>query len=170
MPMDGWMIGIFIVITIAVVLQMLILGGMFLQFRQTSRDVRQATLDMQKRIDPLLFRVGRIVDNSEDKISSIVSDAAEVTRLARGQAQKIDRIVSDTLDRTRVQIIRADAIITGTLEAVEDAGVTLRRSVLGPLQQASAVLKGIRTGIDFIRGQRARSTAGATQADEELFI
>ncbi|MGB6232599.1 MAG: hypothetical protein WBF46_03925 [Candidatus Acidiferrales bacterium] len=169
MPTDGWMIGVFVVITVAVLLQMLILAAMFFQFRQTSREVHQVAVDIQQKIHPLLFRFGRIVENSEEKISSIVSDAAEITRLARGQAQKIDRVVTDTLDRTRVQIIRADAIITGTLEAVEDAGVSLRRSVLGPLQQASAVLKGIRTGIDFIRGQRARST-GATQPDEELFI
>jgi hypothetical protein len=169
MPIDGWMIAIFVVITIAVVLQMLILGGMFLQFRQSSREVHDAVHEMQKKLDPLIFRVGRILENSEDRISSIVSDAAEMTRLARGQAQQIDRVVSEALDRTRSQIIRADSIITGTLEAIEDAGVRLRRSVYGPLQQASAVLKGIRTGIDFIRGERA-GRASPSQQDEELFI
>ena len=169
MPIDGWMIAIFIVITTAVVLQMLILGGMFLQFRQLSREVHQAVHEMQKKMDPLIFRVGRILENSEDRIGSIVSDAAEMTRLARGQAQQIDRVVSEALDRMRSQIIRADSIITGTLEAIEDAGLRLRRSVFGPLQQASAVLKGIRTGIDFIRGQRA-GRGSPSQQDEELFI
>jgi hypothetical protein len=169
MPIDGWMIAIFIVVTIAVVLQMLILGGMFLQFRQSSREVHQAVHEMQKKMDPVIFRVGRILENSEDRISSIVSDAAEMTRLARGQAQQIDRVVSEALDRMRSQIIRADSIITGTLETIEDAGVRLRRSVYGPLQQASAVLKGIRTGIDFIRGERA-GRASPSQQDEELFI
>lgn len=170
MPLNGWMIAIFIVITIAVVLQMLILGGMFLQFRQTSREIHQVVHEMQKKMDPLLFRFGRILETSEEKIGSIVSDAAEMTRLARGQAQKIDRVVTDSLDRMRSQIIRADAIITGTLEAVEDAGLSLRRTVFGPLQQASAVLKGIRTGIDFIRGERSARNSAATQPDEELFI
>ena len=159
-----------VVITVAVVLQMLILGGMFFQLRQTGREVHQVVYEMQKKMDPLIFRFSRILENSEEKIANIVSDAAEMTRLARGQAQNIDRVVSEALDRTRSQIIRADAIITGTLEAVEDAGIRLRRNVFGPLQQASAVLKGIRTGIDFIRGQHAARTAGATQPDEELFI
>lgn len=170
MPMDGWLIAIFIVLTIAVIVQLIMLAGMFITFRQTSREVHQAIQETQKKLDPLLFRFGRIVETSEEKISSIVSDAAEMTRLARGQAQKIDRVVSDALDRARSQIVRADAIITGSLEAVEDAGVSLRRKVFGPLQQASAVLKGIRTGIDFIRGERAGRSAGASQPDEELFI
>lgn len=170
MPMNGWLIAIFVVIAIAVVLQMLILAGMFFQFRQTSKEIHQAIHEMQRKVDPLIFRVTRIVETSEEKIGSIVSDAAEMTRLARGQAQKIDRVVTESLDRMRSQIIRADAIITGTLEAVEDAGLRLRRTVFGPLQQASAVLKGIRTGIDFIRGERGARSSAVTQPDEELFI
>lgn len=168
--MNGWLIAIFFVIAIAVILQMLILGGMFFQFRQTSKEIHQAIHEMQRKVDPLIFRFSRIVETSEEKISSIVSDAAEMTHLARGQAQKIDRVVTESLDRMRSQIIRADAIITGTLEAVEDAGLRLRRTVFGPLQQASAVLKGIRTGIDFIRGERGARNAAVTQPDEELFI
>ena len=170
MVTNGWLIAIFVVITIAVILQMLFLGGMLVAMRQMSKEVHQVVHEMQKKMDPLLFRFNRILETSEDKISSIVTDAAEMTRLARGQAQKIDRVVTDSLDRMRAQIIRADAIIPGTLEAVEDAGLTLRRTVFGPLQQASAVLKGIRTGIDFIRGERSARSAGATQPDEELFI
>lgn len=170
MAINGWMIAIFIVITIAVVLQMLILGGMFFQFRQTSREVHEVIREMQKKMDPLLFRVGRIVENSEEKISSIVTDTSEMTRLARGQAQQIDRIVTDALDRMRAQIVRADSIITGTLESIEDAGIRIRRTVFGPLQQASAVLKGIRTGIDFIRGEHAARGSTGSQPDEELFI
>lgn len=167
---NGWMIAILVVIAVAVILQMIFLGGMLLAMRQMSREVHDVVHEMQKKMDPVLFRFNRILETSEDKISSIVTDAAEMTRLARGQAQKIDRVVTDSLDRMRVQIIRADAIITGTLEAVEDAGLKLRKNVFGPLQQASAVLKGIRTGIDFIRGERSARSAGATQPDEELFI
>lgn len=169
MSTNGWIIAFFAIATLAILLQMLILAGMYFQLRSTSLEVRRVMSDVQRKIDPILFRINRVLENSEEKISSIVTDAAEMTRLARGQAQKIDRVVSDALERTRGQIIRADSILTGTLEAVEDAGVRMRRSVLGPLQQASAVLKGIRTGIDFIRGQRG-SRGSSIDQDDELFI
>jgi len=169
MPMNGWMIAFFIVGTIALVLQMLILAGIYVQFKRTTLEMGRVIGDVQRKLDPILFRINRVLENSEEKISSIVTDAAEMTRLARGQAQKIDRVVSDALERTRLQVLRADTILTGTLEAVEDAGLRMRRSVLGPLQQASAVLKGIRTGIDFIRGQRS-ARGNANQPDDELFI
>ena len=169
MPMNGWIVAFIIVAAVAIVLQMLILAGMYFQLRSTGQEVHRVINETQRKIDPILFRINRVLENSEEKISSIVTDAAEMTRLARGQAQKIDRVVSDALERTRGQIIRADTILTGTLEAVEDAGVRMRRSVLGPLQQASAVLKGIRTGIDFIRGQRGARGSSIDQ-DDELFI
>lgn len=168
--MNGWVVGLFFVIAIAVVLQMLILGGMFMEMRKVTKETRQVIHEMQKKFDPIMFRFNRILETSEEKISSIVSDAAEMTRIARGQAQNLDRIVSETLDRMRAQILRADSIITGTLEAVEDAGVRVRRSVLGPLLQASAVLKGIRTGIDYIRGERSSRGSAPQNQDEELFI
>lgn len=167
---NGALVGILIVIAISFFLQMAFVGGMFMVLRKAVKESQQRVQEMERKVDPIVMRVNRILENSEEKIGSIVTDASEMTRLARGQAQKIDRVVSEGLDRMRAQIIRADAIITGTLEAVEDAGVRVRRSVLGPLQQASAVLKGIRTGIDYIRGEHASRGSGAQNQDEELFI
>ena len=167
--MNGWIIAFFAIATIAIVMQTLILAGMYRAFKETSTELRRVVGDLHRKIDPILGRINRVLENSEDKITNIVTDAAEMTRLARGQAQKVDRVVTEALERMRAQIIRADVILTDTLEAIEDAGLKLRRSVLGPLQQASAVLRGIKTGIDFIRGQRASRIEPANQ-DEELFI
>lgn len=167
---NGALIGILIVIAISFFLQMVFMGGMLVMLRKTVKESQQTIRAMERKIDPIIGRVNRILENSEEKITSIVSDASEMTRLARGQAQKVDRVVTEGLDRMRAQILRADSIITGTLEAIEDAGVRVRRSVLGPLQQASAVLKGIRTGIDFIRGEHASRPSGTANQDEELFI
>ncbi|HEV2488642.1 MAG TPA: hypothetical protein VGT03_02450 [Candidatus Acidoferrales bacterium] len=169
--MPGWMEAFVIVATLAIVVQMGILVAMYMQFRTATRQMHQIALDMQRKIDPILVRVNRVLENSEEKISSIVTDAAEMTRTARAQAQKVDRVVTEALDRMRAQIVRVDTILTGALETIEDAGIKFRRSFLGPLQQASAVIRGIRTGIDFIRGQRGSKPTGTPQEqDEELFI
>ena len=69
----------------------------------------------------------------------------------------------------REQIIRTDQIITAALEAVEDAGTKIRRSVIIPVNQLSALLKGLKVGLDVIRANRRRSSDGVPQ-DEELFI
>ena len=75
----------------------------------------------------------------------------------------------------RLQLIHADQILTGALEAVEDAGSQVRRTIIGPVQSATAVIRGIQTGLEFFRSRRRprseRASAHAgDQPDENLFI
>jgi hypothetical protein len=67
-------------------------------------------------------------------------------------------------------VIRADQILTGALEVIEDTGSRVRRTVQGPVMQVSAVLKGIKVGLDFIRGQQPRRPTESASVDDELFI
>jgi len=167
--MSGWLAAFIVVATVAIVVQMGILLAMFLQMREASRQFTRIATDLQARLDPILVRVNNILTDSEDRIASIMGDAAEVTRVARAQAQKVDRVFTEAVERLRIQVIRADQILTGTLEVIEEAGSTFRRKLWEPIQQASAMLKGLKAGLDFIRGQK-RPRPDQTTQDEELFI
>lgn len=168
--MSGWLEAFIVVATIAIVIQMAILLAMFVQMRMAVRQFTRIAMQLQARIDPILLRTNRILEDSEDRIRSIMGDAAELTRLARSQAQKVDRVFTDAVERLRLQVMRADQILTGTLEVIEDAGSTFRSKLWQPFQQASAVLKGVKAGLDFIRGQRRRPEPDSVTQDEELFI
>jgi hypothetical protein len=168
--MNVW-IQVFIVIAaVAIVIQMAVLLGMYLQMKGAIEKFTRIADDMTARIDPILLRTNRILEDSEDKIASIMADGAEVTRLARGQAQKIDRVFTDSLERVRVQVIRADQILTGALEVIEDTGTKVRNTLWGPVHQVSAVLKGVKVGIDVLRGVQRRPEPDGAPQDEELFI
>jgi len=167
--MSGWIEAFIVVATIAIVVQMAILLAMFIQMRAAMRQFMRIASDLQARIDPILLRINNILADSEDRIASIMGDAAELTRVARTQAQKVDRLFTEAVERLRIQVIRADQILTGTLEVIEEAGSTFRRKLWEPIQQASAMMKGLKAGLDFIRGQKRPKSEDATQ-DEELFI
>ncbi|HWZ53773.1 MAG TPA: hypothetical protein VNV84_03415 [Candidatus Acidoferrales bacterium] len=168
--MSGWLEAFIVIAAVAIVIQMAILLAMFLQVRVAIEQFTRIATDLQNRIDPILLRTNRILEDSEDRIASIMGDAAEITRVARGSAQKIDRVFTDAVERLRVQIIRADHILTGTLEVVEESGAKFRRTLWTPIQQASAILKGMKVAIDMIRGQNRRPEPEAATQDEELFI
>lgn len=169
--MPGWVDAFIVIAAVAIVVQMLILAGMALQMRTSIEKFTKIATDLQSKIDPILGRTSRILEDSEERISSIMGDAAEVTRIARGQAQKIDRIFTETVERLRIQVIRADQILTGTLEVIEDTGSKFRRGLWEPVQQASAILRGLKVGLDFLRGPgRKRSQSESARQDEELFI
>lgn len=167
--MPGWVEAFIVIAAIAIVLQTAILAGLFFETRTAVRNLTRIVTQLQARIDPILIRTNRILEDSEARIASVMEDASELTRLARNQAQKVDGVVTDIAERLRLQVIRADRILTGTLEVIEETGTTVRSKIWEPVHQVSAVLKGVKAGLDFLR-QRRRPEGEATTEDEELFI
>jgi hypothetical protein len=174
--MESWMPYFVVVTALAVVLQAIVLVALFLQIRRTAARVEQAIADINTRISPILARVQILIEDVSPRIAGIVSDASELTRMARGQAQKVDRILSETLERVRLQLIHVDQILTGAMEAVEEAGSQLRQTIWRPVIKATAVIRGIQTGLEFFRvarqDRRTREPIEppAEQQDEGMFI
>ena len=170
--MQFWMEFFSIVAAIALVVQVGILIGLFLQLKRTTESMNRMINDLHTRIGPILTRTQILLDDTQPKITNLVEDASQVVYLARVQAQKMDKVFTEASDRLRGQLVRADRILTGTLEAVEDAGTQVRRSFLGPVQKASAVIHGIKVGLDFLRSRRGRpeSAHEGLEQEDELFI
>jgi hypothetical protein len=168
--MSPWVEAFIIIAGIAIVMQMAILAAMYFELRTSLNHFTKIANDLHSRLDPILGRIDHILEDSEDRITSIMGDAAEITRLARSQAQKVDRVFTDAVERLRIQVIRADQILTGTLEVIDEAGSKVRKTLWGPVQQASALIKGLKVGLDYIRGQKRRAESETAPQDEELFI
>lgn len=164
----------FVAVTaVAVVLQLAILAALYFSVRRTSAQLTGTVEDLRRQITPILARVQPLTDDLQPRLSTIVANAAEVTELARGQAYKVDRVFTEAVDRLRLQVVRADQLLTGFLETVEETGTAVKRGVWAPVQQATAVIRGVKAGLDFFRNaqrsdhphERARA-----QSEEELFI
>jgi uncharacterized protein YoxC len=172
--MQLWLEFFCIVAAIALVVQVVILTMLFFQLRKTTENVNRLVGDLHSRVGPILTRAQILLDDTQPKISSMVNDASHIVYLARGQAQKIDRVFTDAADRLRGQLVHADRILTGTLEAVEDAGSKFSHSFWKPMQKASALVQGIKVGLDLLRSRRSRSRRSGDepreQQEEELFI
>jgi len=172
--MQLWLEFFCIVAAIALVVQVVILTMLFFQLRKTTENVNRLVGDLHSRVGPILTRAQILLDDTQPKISSMVNDASHIVYLARGQAQKIDRVFTDAADRLRGQLVHADRILTGTLEAVEDAGSKFTHSFWKPMQKASALVQGIKVGLDLLRSRRSRSRRSGDepreQQEEELFI
>ena len=170
--MQFWLEFFSIIAAIALVVQVVILTALFFQLRRTTENVNRLMGDLHSRVGPILTRVQILLDDTQPKISSMVNDASHIVYLARGQAQKIDRVFTDAADRLRGQLMHADRILTGTLEAVEDAGAKFSHSFWRPVQKASALVQGIKVGLDLLRSRRRRRSGDEPreQQEEELFI
>jgi hypothetical protein len=161
-----------IVAAVALVVQVAILIGLFVQLKRTTESINGMITDLHSRMGPILTRTQIMLDDTQPKITALIDDASHIVYLARGQAQKMDKVFTEASDRLRGQLVRADRILTGALETVEDAGTQVRRNFLAPVQKATALVHGIKVGLDFLRarrGQRETVPEGVEQEDE-LFI
>jgi anti-sigma-K factor RskA len=169
--MENWVGAI---VAVALVLQVSLLAALFFQTRRTMQKLDKMVTDLNARAGPILTRVQILLDDTQPKISTMVSDAAHIVYLARGQAQKVDRVFTDAADRLRGQLLHVDRILTGTMEAVEDAGTQFRTSFWRPVQKASALVQGIKVGLDLLRSRRGGRNSGnrepSAEQEEELFI
>ena len=174
--MESWMPFFVVVTSLAIILQAAILIAMFIQFRRTAAQVERTVMDLNTKLTPLISQVQILVEDISPRIDGIVADASEIARLARSEAQKLDRILSEALERLRMQLIHVDHILTGAMEAVEEAGSNLRQTVWGPVVKATALIRGVQAGIDFFRTARQRRgpidtvEASVEQQDEGMFI
>ena len=168
--MESWIAVFVIIAAVAIVMQAGILFVMYKQVRRTSERTARIAEDLHAKINPILSRLQVLLEDTQPRISNIVADAAEITHLARTQAQKMDRVFTEAADRLRMQLIHADQILTGALESIDEAGSKLRRTVWGPVQQASAFVKGVKVGLDFFRSSRRPPERSGEQSDEGLFI
>jgi hypothetical protein len=169
--MQNWVVFFSIVTAIALVVQVVILTALFFQMRRTMENVNRVVSDLHSRVSPLLTRVQILLEETQPKITTMVADAAHIVYLARGQAQKVDRVFTDAADRLRGQLLHADRILTGTLEAIEDAGAQFRNSFWRPVRKASALVQGIKVGLDLLRARRGGSRQDEpAEREEELFI
>jgi hypothetical protein len=158
---------------VALIAQVAILAALFFKMRKTTERLNGLVTDLHARVGPILTRAQILLDDTQPKISNMVADASHIVYLARGQAQKVDRVLTDATDRLRGQLVHADRILTGTLEAVEEAGLKFRTSFWRPVQKASALVQGIKVGLDLLRSRRgSKGSRGeeASEQEEELFI
>ena len=171
------------VITAAVVLQALAMLGIALALMKTkaqvtllAEDLKSKTLPMIEQAHALITDLRPKIDHAHalllklgPKVDSIAGNLSESTALVRGQMGRLDVTVSDVIDRSRLQIIRADELISRTMDRVEETTETLHRTVNSPIRQLSGILQALTTGLEVLLGQKRRRN-GASGPQDELFI
>jgi len=169
--MNAWLEVFILVASIAIVVQAAMLTALFFEMKRLSARLERFTTDLESRLTPILSRVQIFLEDTQPRIAEMVADAAHVVYLARAQAQKVDRVFTEASDRLRGQLVRADRILTGALETVEETGSKFTHSVWRPVQKVSALMQGIKVGIDLLRARRTnRRPEEPLEQEEELFI
>jgi len=160
---------------VAVVLQMFILLVLAISLSKTSAKVEKLASEVHGRALPILASAETIINDSRGKIDIVMNNLVATTGTLKTQMDRLDATVNDIVDRTRLQVIRADDIVTRTLDRVEETSELVQHTVVSPVRQISGIVQGLSVGISAFLSQtrssrRRRSNAARVTQDEELFI
>ena len=109
---------VFIAVTsVAVVLQTLILAGLYFSVRRMMERTQSLQQKMNDQALPLVAKVRSFVDESTPKLQLVVTNVAESSELLRAQAAKIDEAVTKITDVARTQAERAGELAERGLQA-----------------------------------------------------
>jgi hypothetical protein len=163
---------IFIAVTsAAVVFQMLILGGMFFSMRKTSARMEALAGEVRSKALPAIEQAHAMLVEVRPQVTAILGNLTHSTNLVRGHMTRIDATVNDALDRTRLQVIRTDELVTRTLDKIEDTTEAVQSTVMSPIRQLSGIMHGLSTALSFLLSARNRNgneSVGVPQ--DEMFI
>ena len=159
-----------ILVAIAVLMQAGAMLGIWLAVRRVPGQIESVRADIKQRIDPLAQSVLEIVNNSREPLRTISANLAEISTILRDRTSSADQVAAELLDKSRSQIVRVDQMVSDLVEKVETTADAVQKGVLGPVQEVSAVVKGVRSGLEFLFSRRRVTNVSEATQDEQLFI
>ena len=163
---------VFIVVTaLAVVIQAGVLVSLYISVKKTSSRVESIAGDLQQRAVPALDAATAILNNSRGNLQTLTENLAATSTSLRNQVERVETTMGDIIDRTRLQVIRADEMVSRTLDRVEETSEFVQHTVISPVKQLAGLVSGLTVGLDaFFRRRKGPQRSQAQTEDEELFI
>ena len=159
-----------ILVAIAVLMQAGAMLGIWLAIRKVPGQIENMRADVKQRLDPLTQSALEIVNNSREPLRTISANLAEISTILRDRTSNADQVAAELLDKSRSQIVRVDRMVSELVEKVETTADAVQKGVLGPISEVSAVVKGVRSGLEFLFTRRRVTNVSEATQDEQLFI
>jgi methyl-accepting chemotaxis protein len=166
---------VFIALTaIAVLLQAGVLLAMYIAMRKSSERMEALAGEVKSKLLPAVEEGHQILTEMRPKLEVIVDNLQSSTTVIRSEVERVDATVNDVVDRARLQVIRADELLSRTLDRVEQTSDMVQRTVVSPVRQISGLMQGISAGLGFFFG-RHRQNGGRREErrpvpQDEMFI
>ena len=142
------LIPLFIALTgAAVLLQAGMLVALYLSVRKSSVRMEALAVEVKTKALPAIETAEAILAELRPKLTVIADNLTETTHSVRSQVERLDATVDDVVDRARLQIIRADELLSRTLDRVEETSEMVQRTVVSPVRQFSGLIQGVTAGI-----------------------
>jgi hypothetical protein len=167
---------VFIALTgIAVLLQAGVLAAMYLTMRKSGQRMEALASEVRTKFLPAVESGQEILNEIRPRLRVVLENLETATAVMRDEVQRVDATVNDAVDRARLQVIRADELLSRTLDRVEQTSEFVQKTVISPVRQFSGLMQGVTVALEFLFGGRGRRNGGGRDErrpvpQDEMFI
>ncbi len=150
-----------------------------LAFWFISRSMKKMSVQVDRMSTDLSKTIGTISGKTEDLLSIIRGIAERIKALesrltATGEiiqkrVVELDSFLAETTDAARLQVQRVQGVVENVSNKVEETFDLIHQGVITPAAELSALLKGIRVGLDVLLRNR-KKPARTSHQEDEMFI
>lgn len=174
--MNTFLIIFVAVAALAIVIQAVILLLIYRSTSQASARMEAIAARIEERSTPVLITAHAILVDAQPKIKDITANLVEATAVVRANVSQIGEATTEIVERARLQAVRVDELISGTVDRIEDTAEMVQNTVVHPVRKIQAILQAVQAGIGFLRQSRSRGRKDGTtgqmsdEDEEEMFI
>jgi len=164
------LLAVVVVIGAAVVLQTLILLGIYLVVRNAARSVREQVEELRSSMMPLIFNSRELLNRLTPKVESAIEDLSVVAKGLKQQSAEVQLSIHEILDKVHQQTDRVDRMCTSVLDGANQAGNFVVEVIGRPVRQAAAVLTAVRAALAALRTPLHEAGRERVHNDENQFV
>jgi hypothetical protein len=109
-----------------------------------------------------------VIKGVAEGIKTIESNLTATSAIIQKRVVELDAFLEETADAARLQVLRIQGVVENVSSKVEETFELLQHGVIAPANELTAIIRGIRVGLDFLR--KRKQPASTSHLDEEMFI
>ncbi len=113
--------------------------------------------EAEKRTGPILDKVNTLMADLKPKIDAISDNVQHISATVKvkvdevgGTVTEINKTVQEVNGRTRIQVLRADGIVTNALVATQEISESVQQSIRVPVRQIAGLVAGVKAGLQTL--------------------
>ncbi len=139
------------VTSVGVLIQAFVLLGMYFAVKKTTNEVHELSDQLKQHLVPTLSIARNLIEDISPKVKVATSNLVEASSILRSQTEQINKTVTQVADAAHAQVTRVDEMATAVLDGITQATAVVQHGISTPLKQITAVLNGLRAGLDVLR-------------------
>jgi methyl-accepting chemotaxis protein len=167
-----------LIILVGVIALSLVLQSLFIwKTTRTAQGFLERTSAMTKNLEQDTAEVlARLRSFDEGLVSleqifgHIGENAEEINTMFGARARQVDQLVERLVAVGSKQADKVEEVVNDTVEKFEETTSIIQEDILRPVVEISSLIKGLRTGLDYLFSGKERRAGAERYPEEDLFI